>query len=253
MVGVLFLIGGIDAVNGIRRSLSWRHISTKGFAERTMPSKRTGGAGDDRANGTVSPVFDARARGQANATHARIVQKIPPENGPPAVTGSVSTSDRVARRGVASQETTARGMSGCCSNAGDRVKSWASRVPMDKIKILVVVFQILTVFPSVSGVEYPDVYSRFLSWVDVVNLDISTIFAASCMMRSLNFYGKLLKMTLVPIGLALLLVLTYWVAMRRADESADSLEGRAAWSRHMAAGLLLTFLVSFEFGYFLYR
>lgn len=116
---------------------------------------------------------------------------------------------------------------------------------MDKLKILVVVWQILTVLPSITGVEFPPSYSRFLSWIDVVNLDVGHIFTASCILPAVSFYHRLLLTTLTPLVLAAVLVLTYWMAKRRAGiGSSGVLAARAAWSRHMAAGLLLTFLVS---------
>ena len=136
-------------------------------------------------------------------------------------------------------------MSRCVGGLGERVKRWAARVPMNKIKILVVVWQILTVFPSVSGVDYPASYSRFLSWIDVVNLDVGTILSASCLVGTVDLYRRLLLTTLAPLGLVLALVCTYWVAKRRAGTGSGSvLARRAAWTRHMAAGLLLAFLVS---------
>ena len=133
---------------------------------------------------------------------------------------------------------------GCCG-FGERIKRLWSRVPLDKLKILVVVWQILTVFPSIAAVDFPPVYSRFLSWIDVVNLDLANVFSASCIFPGLNFYERLLVITLTPIVLCGVLVVTYHSAARRAGiGSAGVIAKRAAWSRHMAAGLLLTFLVS---------
>ncbi|CAN0475328.1 unnamed protein product, partial [Laminaria digitata] len=67
-----------------------------------------------------------------------------------------------------------------CSAIGDKFKRFMSRLPLDKLKILVVVWQILAVFSSITGVEFPASYARFLSWISVVNLDIGSIFSASC-------------------------------------------------------------------------
>lgn len=132
-----------------------------------------------------------------------------------------------------------------CCGLGDKVKRWLSRLPLDKLKILVVVWQILTVFSGITGVEFPATYSRFLSWINVVNLDIGNIFSASCILPSANFYARLLVTTLTPLVLASVLVLTYRMAKRRAGIGrAGVIARRAAWSRHVAAGLLLTFLVS---------
>ncbi|CAN0576978.1 unnamed protein product, partial [Laminaria digitata] len=109
-----------------------------------------------------------------------------------------------------------------------------------KLKILVVVWQILAVFSSITGVEFPASYARFLSWISVVNLDIGSIFSASCVLPPVNFYASLLVTTLAPLVLAAGLVLTYQTAKHRAGiGSAGVTARRAAWSRHVAAGLLL--------------
>ena len=130
---------------------------------------------------------------------------------------------------------------------GDKVKRCMSRLPLNKLKILVVVWQILAVFSSITGVEFPASYSRFLSWISVVNLDIGSIFAACCVLPSVNFYTSLLVMTLAPLILSSGLVVTYQMAKHRAGiGSPGVIARRAAWSRHLAAGLLLTFLVSSE-------
>ena len=131
---------------------------------------------------------------------------------------------------------------------GEWIKRLWSRVPLDKLKILVVVWQILTVFPSIAAVDFPPVYSKFLSWIDVINFDLANVFSASCVLPGLNFYQRLLVTTMAPIALFGVLVVTYQLAKRRAGIGmAGIVEKRAAWSRHMAAGLLLTFLVSLNY------
>ena len=139
------------------------------------------------------------------------------------------------------------GSSRRCCGIGQWIKQLWPRMPMDKLKILVVVWQILTVFPSIAAVDFPPAYSQFLSWVDVVNLDLANVFSASCVFPELNFYQRLLVTTLVPIALFGVLVVTYHFAKRRAGiGTAGIIWRRAAWSRHMSAGLLLTFLVSLD-------
>ena len=131
-----------------------------------------------------------------------------------------------------------------CCGFGDKVKRLLSRLPLDKLKILVVVWQILTVFSSITGVEFPATYAAFLSWINVVNLDIGNIFSASCLLPTTNFYVRLLVTTLAPLVLATALVITYHLAKSRAGIGrAGVIARRAAWSRHVAAWLLLTFLV----------
>ena len=127
------------------------------------------------------------------------------------------------------------------------IKTWASRFPLHKFKILLVVWQILTIFSSITGVEFPESYALFLSWINVVNFDIGYVLSFSCVLPSVNFYATLLVTTLTPLVIAAGLALTYQVAKRTAGiGSAGVIARRAAWSRHMAAGLLLTFLVRFS-------
>ena len=133
--------------------------------------------------------------------------------------------------------------SDCCGR-GDAIRRWGSRLPLGKLKILVLVWQILASFSSITGVEFPASYATFLAWVNVVNLDLGLTFSASCILPPVNFYGRLLVATLTPLVLAAGLVLTYRVAKRRADIGwAGVIARRDAWSRHVSAGLLLTFLV----------
>ena len=135
-----------------------------------------------------------------------------------------------------------------CCGIGQRIKRMWSRLPLYKLKVLVVVWQVLTVFPSITGVDFPPVYTQFLSWIDVINFDLANVFSASCVFPGLNFYQRLLVTTLAPIALFGVLVVTYQLAKRRAVVGvAGIIERRAAWSRHMATGLLLTFLVSLDY------
>lgn len=126
------------------------------------------------------------------------------------------------------------------------IKHWSRRFPVNKIKIFVGVWQILAVFSSITGVEYPASYSLFLSWINVLNFDLGYIASASCALPHVNFYQSLLVTTLGPFVVAAGLALTYRTAKRRAGiGSVGVMARRAAWSRHVAAVLLLTFLVRF--------
>lgn len=247
VVVVVFLIGGLDAVDGIRRSLTkTRRPSLLGLApavrESSFPVRNV-------SVSSWSSGRDLLADGSgATAMYSRGWEHGDAPAGHPADVG-VLRRESTTSSGSATVPPEAGGGSapGCCG-LGAKVKRWVSRVPLNKIKILVVIWQILTVFPSISSVEYPRFYSRFLSWIDVVNFDIGSIVSASCILPGVSFYHRLLLTTLAPLALALVLVLTYQLAKRRAGiGSASVLARRTAWSRHMAAGLLLTFLVSIGF------
>lgn len=78
-----------------------------------------------------------------------------------------------------------------------------------------------------------------------MNFALGYILSASCVLPSVNFYQQLLATTIAPFVVATGLVLTYYMAKRRAGiGSARVMAKRAAWSRHVTAGLLLSFLVS---------
>lgn len=131
-----------------------------------------------------------------------------------------------------------------CCGLGEKIKRLMSRLPLNKLKILVVVWQILSVCSSITGIEFPASYARFLAWINIANFDIGDLFSASCLLPSINFYQRLLLTTLAPLVLTAVLAVTYRMAMRRAGVgSVGVIAKRAAWSRHLAAGLLLTFLV----------
>ena len=273
VVVVVFLVGGLDAVEGVRRSFTTR--LSMGAGGRVSPpapaaeayglsekkTRRRGGGGlpslGSASAGSASdaaPAFTVVSEAEAGAGEVR---KDEPDNGrgmaafgkpnrsPDGVSGSYNSYNGATT--MSSSSANGGVGSGCCG-VGGKIKRWASKLPMDKLKILVVVWQILTVFPSITGVDFPSSYARFLSWIDVVNFDLASLFAGSCILPVLDFYQRLLLTTLAPLVLALLLACTYWMAVRRARRAgtgaASAMLRKAAWSRHMAAGLLISFLVS---------
>ncbi|CAN0413691.1 unnamed protein product, partial [Discosporangium mesarthrocarpum] len=59
-----------------------------------------------------------------------------------------------------------------------RLWAYVFRLPLNKLKILVVVWQILSEFPSISAVPFPPVYAKFLSAINIINLDLGSIVSA---------------------------------------------------------------------------
>eukprot|EP00903_Cladosiphon_okamuranus_P012169 g11416.t1 len=235
---VVFLIGGLDAVESVRLSLS-HTLSMSGKSKTTQQ-------GDLPGLKPPARITFGKSAGAIGGGTAPAESKADEETGDGESNGKAGEgmSDDVALSDTTTDASSSGGKKkAACCDLGDKIKRWASLLPMDKLKIVVVVWQILTVFPSITGVEFPPAYSRFLSWIEVVNLDVGHIFAASCVLPPVNFYQRLLLTTLAPLGLVLVLLLTYWMARRRAGiGSPGVLARRAAWSRHVAAGLLLTFL-----------
>lgn len=233
-IAMVFLIGGLDAVDSIHQSVSRSLSVTANFSISRGENGRIG-----VHNLTTSVVFPEAEAGEAQSEEFRTLED-EIDLGPAwEQAGSVHEN----AEGSAASPTT-RVWSRCCG-FGDRVKRWVCRMPLNKVKILVVVWQILTVFPSVSGVDYPPTYSRFLSWIDAVNLDLASLLSTTCILPAVGWYQRLLVTTLTPLALVVVLVLTYHMAKHRAAAgSAGMMARKAAWSRHMAVGLLLTFLVS---------
>ena len=138
--------------------------------------------------------------------------------------------------------------SGCvastCCVIGKKINNRVQRLPLTKLKILLGVWQILAVVSSITGAQLPGCYALFLSWVHVLNFDLGYIVSASCVLPSVNFYQQLLATTLAPLVAAAVLAITYRIAKGRAGiGSAGVIAKRAARSRHLSAGLLLTFMV----------
>lgn len=194
------------------------------------PSSAVGSPGDNAARSYVPARHGSSVRMPAG-------HHVQPSTVASAAVGGAETTEREGLR------TTDGGESKCCCLGVD-IKRLRSRLPLDQLKILVVVWQILSVFSSITEVEFPESYSKFLSWIDVVNFDIAHIFSASCALPSVNFYTSLLVTTLTPLALGAVLLLTYHLAKRRAGIGAAGVDARrAALSRHVAAGLFLSFLV----------
>ncbi|CAM9638404.1 unnamed protein product, partial [Laminaria digitata] len=245
ILAVVFLIGGLDAIDIVRQTVT-----------RKIPF-------GSNASASVVPVLQASSQGRnghelnyiGRASTGFEASDVATRNSPRNLEVSVGRHARAStvagsgiKRGQANtgmeDENVGRGEKSEGCGFRNKVKHWVSRLPLDKLKILVVVWQILTVFSSISGVEYPVSYSRFLLWINVANLNIGDIFSASCIMPSANFYVCLVLTTLAPLVLAAVLVLTYYMAKQRAGiGSAGVIARTAAWSRHLAAALLLTFLV----------
>lgn len=296
-LAAVFLIGGLDAVEGVRRTVSRSlSVSTKFPLGGRSASVASRGGTEGAVTGiaaSFAPAFEegkGEHKGEHNAFHGKQQRQTAAVDGfddggslgasksPDTVVGGgnsgrfsgdllpSATTASDARRHATLAPSGSGGVqeqkcdrpsegwreeeekSAACCGIGDKIKLWFSRLPMDKLKILVVVWQILTVFPSITGAEFPPAYGQFLSLIDFINLDIGSIFSGTCVLPRVSFYQRLLVTTVTPIALAGVLALTYTMAKRRAGIGSASVVARkAAWSRHMAAGLLLTFLVRFFF------
>ncbi|CAM9411640.1 unnamed protein product [Sphacelaria rigidula] len=116
----------------------------------------------------------------------------------------------------------------------------SSSLPVTAIKIVLVVWQILTQFAEISGVEYPAAYGEFLAALDLINLNIGTILSFSCVME-VDFFDTLIFATIGPILLLGMLVGTYAVARNRNHASHEAMV--MVWDRHISLAIFLLFFV----------
>ncbi|CAM9486217.1 unnamed protein product [Scytosiphon promiscuus] len=121
---------------------------------------------------------------------------------------------------------------------------WVFRaVPLQSLKIVVVVWQILTQFADAANVTYPSLYQDFLGAIDIINFDVGSMLSAGCLWSDIDFHHRLLLSTLGPLVLVGLLAITYWIAMHRSKAGRRMASAETIRHRHQTALLLLTFLV----------
>ncbi|CAM9273146.1 unnamed protein product [Ectocarpus sp. 4 AP-2014] len=116
-------------------------------------------------------------------------------------------------------------------------------VPVQAVKIIVVVWQILTQFADVASASYPGVYEDFLNAVDVVNFDLGSVFAAACLVSDVDFHARLLVSTIGPLVVAGSLAITYRIAVRKHSASDGAAAIETIRHKHVTGFLFLTFLV----------
>jgi hypothetical protein len=136
-----------------------------------------------------------------------------------------------------------------------------SKLPWNKLRIPLVVVQILTQYISITGLRLPKLYYDFLSWATTINIDFGWIVSIGCITQ-VTFYDKLLLNTLAPFGIAALLICTYSIAQCRHQVHAVSAPtsstrlGKVSTTdntrtanlnriraKHCSAFLLMTFLI----------
>jgi hypothetical protein len=131
----------------------------------------------------------------------------------------------------------------------------AKQLPWNKLRIPIIVMQLLTQFISITGTQYPSICGDYLKWLDIINLDMSWLLSAGCILQ-VSFYSKLLITTLAPIVVAAILSLLYLrvrhvyrtvnaikhpATQRQKSSRTDALEHAKA--KHTSAFLTFTFLI----------
>eukprot|EP00752_Nemacystus_decipiens_P011444 g10163.t1 len=87
-------------------------------------------------------------------------------------------------------------------------------IPFHKLKIPLVVFQIMTQYASITSIEFPPVFQTFLSTISVINLELGWLFSSVCII-DVNFHGKLVVATVGPLVILLVLLATYFYTCKK--------------------------------------
>lgn len=87
---------------------------------------------------------------------------------------------------------------------------------------------------------YPDVYERFLSVLNVMNLNLGFILFVSCIVDT-NFYGRLFFATIGPLVVFGALAVTYAVSRSRNRHSPAGLQ--TAKSKHLSLALFIMYVL----------
>jgi hypothetical protein len=92
--------------------------------------------------------------------------------------------------------------SSCCTSAVQAAFKKLSRalaaIPFSALRVPLVVMQTLKQFIGITGLKFPALYAKFLRWLSMINLDMKWLLSAGCIV-SIDFYGKILTTTLLPI------------------------------------------------------
>ena len=91
-----------------------------------------------------------------------------------------------------------------------------------------------------ANVTYPDLYQRFLGFLEVFDFDLGWVLSAGCLIDA-DFHDRLIIFTLCPIIAVVFLAGTYTVAVRINREAIETLH--VIWNKHVSIVLLLTFFV----------
>jgi hypothetical protein len=137
-----------------------------------------------------------------------------------------------------------------------KVVQGVKKAPWNKLRIPIVVMQLLTQFMSITGTQFPSIYGDYLKWLDIVDLDISWLLSIGCVLH-VNFYAKLLITTIAPPVIVAVVVGALHLRARYIHGPVTAIHDPAtplqrsfrtdalkqATAKHLSAFLTFTFLI----------
>ncbi|CAB1104673.1 unnamed protein product [Ectocarpus sp. CCAP 1310/34] len=100
-----------------------------------------------------------------------------------------------------------------------RVANLLAALPLSKLKIVIVVWQITSAFADITKAPFPPIYEKFLSIIGIFSFDLGWILSAACLTTGIDFYDKLLIVTIGPLVPLCFLGITFFVGSRPAKET----------------------------------
>jgi nitrate reductase NapE component len=128
-----------------------------------------------------------------------------------------------------------------------KIETKLAKIPFQRMRIPIVVLQVLTGFFSISGVIIPVVFARFVSWLDfMLIVDPRWLLGVGCVFQ-VSFYTKLVVTTVLPLFITCILGVTYVVVRVRVSRITPARAQLQALSlaeaKHARAFLVLTFFI----------
>ncbi|CAM9686049.1 unnamed protein product, partial [Ectocarpus sp. 12 AP-2014] len=100
-----------------------------------------------------------------------------------------------------------------------RVANLLTALPLSKLKIVIVVWQITSAFADITKAPFPPIYEKFLSIISIFSFDLGWILSAACLTTGIDFYDKLLMVTIGPLVPLCFLGCTFFVGSRPGKET----------------------------------
>jgi hypothetical protein len=127
-----------------------------------------------------------------------------------------------------------------------------AKLPWDKLRTPLIVFQILTQYIGVTGLRVPLLYRDFLRWLEAISIDFSWLLSVGCVVQ-VSFYQRLLLNTIAPFGCAAILCCTYSIVYYRNTATTVSFNRQInadrrerlekSLAKHVLMFLAMTFLI----------